>query len=56
MPVELGGILGSRLELRGLLKGVSDRVSYTIGDTVSARKTILNPPSIICINGTLYEI
>ena len=51
MPVALGGVVGVGLGLGGL-----DRVMYTVSEMMSARKPILPPPSVICINSYLYNI
>ena len=56
MPVALGGILGTVLGLGGFSKGLADRFAYTVGNTVSMRKPILSPLSIVYIDAALYDI
>ena len=54
--VDFLGIDGARLGLAGLVKAVAERAAYTIGETVSARKPILPPPSVVYIAAALEEI
>ena len=54
--VEFVGIDGSGLGLAGLLKSVTDRVAYTVIETVSAREPSLPPPSGVCIDAALEDI
>ena len=55
MTVALGVIVGAGPGLEVFLKGVADRVAYTVVYTVSARKPILPPLSVVCIDAVLYN-
>ena len=39
-----------------MVKAVANRVTYTIGETESARELSFPPPSFVCINAALEEI
>ena len=54
--VEFVRIDGARLGLEGLVKDIADKVVYTVGEMVSARKPILPPSSVVCIDTVLEEI
>ena len=56
MPVVFVGIAGARPGLVVFMKGNSDRVLYTVGETVSANNQSLSPQSIVCIDAALEEI
>ena len=53
IPVVLGGIVGDVPGLGGFRKGVEERVFYTVGEAVNARKPMLPPSSIVYIDSTL---
>ena len=56
MPVVFVGIAGARPGLVVFMKGNSDRVLYTVGETVSANNQSFSPQSIVCIDTALEEI
>ena len=56
IPVDFVGIDGAGPGLASLMKAVADRVSYTVGETMSARKPIFSPLSVIFIDAGLEEI
>ena len=56
IQVEFVGIDGASPGWAGLMKAVVERVAYTVGETVGARKPSLPPLSVVCIDAALEEI
>ena len=56
MPVVFVRIAGAGPGLASLINDLTDRVAYTIGETVRARNPIFLPPTGIYIDVTLEDI